>query len=112
LCCGRHLGAEAGGIGHSHLPCACQVGAGTLLGPHDTRPENSAVDDCGFAGDCSAQSTGAGTDWNSCLLQVDGGTAVYTVNGHVVNPVLKVMDKNGNPVTSGPIGRQGEQAAV
>jgi hypothetical protein len=57
-------------------------------------------------------STGVGTDWNSCLLQVDGGAAVYTVNGHVVNRVLSVMDKNGSPVTSGPIGWQAEQAEV
>jgi 3-keto-disaccharide hydrolase len=56
--------------------------------------------------------TGEGSDWNSCLLQVDGGTAVYTVNGHVVNRVLEVMDKNGNPITSGFIAWQAEQAEV
>jgi hypothetical protein len=63
-------------------------------------------------GDGGASSTGAGTGWNSCLLQVDGGAAVYTVNGHVVNKVLAVKDKNGNPVTSGPIAWQAEQAEV
>ncbi len=57
-------------------------------------------------------STGVGTDWNSCLLQVDGGTAVYTVNGHVVNRVLKVMDKSGNPITSGKVAWQAESAEV
>jgi Domain of Unknown Function (DUF1080) len=51
-------------------------------------------------------------DWNSLLLQVDGGSAVYSVNGHIVNRVLSVMDKNGNPVTSGPIAWQAEQAEV
>ncbi len=56
--------------------------------------------------------TGAGSDWNACLLQVDGGTAVYTVNGHVVNEVLTVTDKTGAPVISGFIGWQAEQAEV
>ncbi|MDP9149414.1 MAG: DUF1080 domain-containing protein, partial [Myxococcota bacterium] len=59
-----------------------------------------------------AGGTGAGTDWNSNLLQVDTGTAVYTVNGHVVNQVLGVMDKTGKPVTSGPIAWQAESAEV
>jgi hypothetical protein len=63
-------------------------------------------------GDGGASSTGAGTDWNSCLLQVDTGTAVYTVNGHIVNQVLAVMDKTGTPVTSGPIAWQAESAEV
>jgi hypothetical protein len=53
-----------------------------------------------------------GSDWNSCLLHVEGGTAVYTVNGHVVNRVTSVSDKNGNPVTSGFIAWQAEQAEV
>jgi hypothetical protein len=57
-------------------------------------------------------STGVGSDWNTCLLQVDGGTAVYTVNGHVVNRVSRVMDKNGKDVTSGPVAWQAEQAEV
>lgn len=59
-----------------------------------------------------AGGTGAGTDWNSNLLQVDTGVAVYTVNGHIVNQVLAVMDKNGNPVTSGPVAWQAESAEV
>ena len=60
----------------------------------------------------SGASTGVGSDWNSCLLQVDGGTATYVVNGHVVNRVLSVMDKNGKPITAGPIAWQAEQAEV
>src|SRR5450432_3021814 len=55
-------------------------------------------------------STGEGSDWNSCLLQVDAGTAVYTVNGHIVNRVLGVTDSGGTPVTSGFIAWQAEQA--
>jgi len=57
-------------------------------------------------------STGEGSDWNTCLLQVDGGKATYTVNGHVVNRVLSVMDKTGKAVTEGPIAWQAEQAEV
>ena len=56
--------------------------------------------------------TGVGSDWNTCLLQVDGGTAIYTVNGHVVNRISTVLDKTGKPVTSGPIAWQAEQAEV
>jgi hypothetical protein len=55
---------------------------------------------------------GAGTDWNSCLLQVNGGAAVYTVNGHIVNQTLSVLDNTGKPVTSGPVAWQAEQAEV
>jgi hypothetical protein len=55
---------------------------------------------------------GAGTGWNSCLLQVDNGAAVYTVNGHVVNQVISVMDATGKPVTSGAIAWQAESAEV
>ena len=57
-------------------------------------------------------SSGEGSDWNTCLLQVDGGTATYVVNGHVVNRVLSVTDKAGKPVTAGPIAWQAEQAEV
>jgi hypothetical protein len=57
-------------------------------------------------------STGVGSDWNSCLLQVDNGTAAYSVNGHIVNRTLGVMDTKGNPVTSGPVAWQAEQAEV
>lgn len=56
--------------------------------------------------------TGVGSDWNTCLLQVDGGTSTYTVNNHVVNGTSAVMDKTGAPVTSGPVAWQGEQAEV
>jgi hypothetical protein len=55
---------------------------------------------------------GAGTDWNSCLLQVNGGAAVYTVNGHIVNQTLSVLDNTGKAVTSGPVAWQAEQAEV
>jgi hypothetical protein len=51
-------------------------------------------------------------DWTPCLMEVDGGTAVYSVNGHVVNRVLSVMDAKGQPVSSGPIAWQAEQAEV
>jgi hypothetical protein len=54
----------------------------------------------------------AGTDWNSCLLQVNGGAAVYTVNGHIVNQTLSVLDNTGKAVTSGPVAWQAEQAEV
>jgi Domain of Unknown Function (DUF1080) len=56
--------------------------------------------------------TGVGSDWNTCLLQVDGGTAVYNVNGHVVNRISEVMDSTGKDVTSGPVAWQAEQAEV
>lgn len=51
-------------------------------------------------------------DWTTCLMEVDGGTAVYSVNGHIVNRVLSVMDAKGQPVSSGPIAWQAEQAEV
>lgn len=51
-------------------------------------------------------------DWTACMLEVSGGTAVYTVNGHIVNRVLSVMDAKGQPVSSGPIAWQAEQAEV
>ena len=46
-------------------------------------------------------SNGGGSDWNTCLLSVTAGTSTYTVNGHVVNGTLGVMDSSGKPVTSG-----------
>lgn len=57
-------------------------------------------------------STGEGSDWNTCLLQVNNGVSTYSVNGHVVNGTLAVMDSSGKPVTSGPMAWQGEQAEV
>jgi hypothetical protein len=57
-------------------------------------------------------STGVGSDWNTCLLQVNAGVATYTVNGHIVNRTLEVMDSSGTPVTSGPMAWQAEQAEV
>jgi hypothetical protein len=51
-------------------------------------------------------------DWNQLLLEVDGGTATFSVNGHIVNQVLSVMDKTGSPVASGAIALQAEHAEV
>jgi hypothetical protein len=54
-------------------------------------------------------------DWNSLELQVNGGAAVFIVNGHIVNRVLSVSDRSGTtgmPVTSGPIALQAEHAEV
>ncbi len=51
-------------------------------------------------------------DWTPCQLEVNAGTAVYTVNGHIVNRVLSAMDAKGQPVSSGPIAWQAEQAEV
>jgi hypothetical protein len=51
-------------------------------------------------------------DWNALIMQVNNGAAVYTVNGHVVNRVLSVMDTTGKPVTSGYIAFQAEHAEV
>ena len=50
--------------------------------------------------------------WNDILLEVEAGAATYSVNGHVVNRVLKVMDKQGKAVTSGPLAFQAEHAEV
>ena len=60
----------------------------------------------------ASATTGAGSDWNTCLLQVDNGAAVYSVNGHIVNRTSAVMDSSGKPVTTGNIAWQGEQAEV
>lgn len=49
-------------------------------------------------------------DWNSLELDVDAGTAVFVVNGHVVNRVLSVMDRAGKAVATGPIAFQAEHA--
>jgi hypothetical protein len=51
-------------------------------------------------------------DWTSCSMEVKDGTAVYSVNGHVVNRVLSVTDATGKPVNAGPIAWQAEQAEV
>jgi hypothetical protein len=51
-------------------------------------------------------------EWNQLLLEVDGGTATFSVNGHVVNQVLSVMDKSGSPINSGAIALQAEHAEV
>jgi hypothetical protein len=56
--------------------------------------------------------TGEGSDWNSCLLQVDAGVAVYSVNGHVINKTLSVSNSAGTAVTAGYIAWQAEQAEV
>ncbi|MES1209675.1 MAG: DUF1080 domain-containing protein [Pseudomonadota bacterium] len=54
-------------------------------------------------------------EWNSLQLQVNGGAAVYIVNGKIVNRVSAVNDRSGTtgmPVTSGPIALQAEHAEV
>jgi hypothetical protein len=51
-------------------------------------------------------------EWNLLLLDVAGGSATYSVNGHIVNQVLSVTDKAGSAVTSGPIALQAEHAEV
>lgn len=51
-------------------------------------------------------------DWTPLVLQVNGDSAVYTVNGHIVNRVSNVQSASGTPVTSGPIAWQAEQAEV
>lgn len=50
--------------------------------------------------------------WNQLLLEVNGGTATFSVNGHVVNRVLSIMDRTGKPVVSGPIALQAEHAEI
>lgn len=50
--------------------------------------------------------------WNTSLMEVDGQAAVFHVNGHIVNRVLSIMDSAGEPVSSGPIAWQAEQAEV
>jgi Domain of Unknown Function (DUF1080) len=52
------------------------------------------------------------TDWNSVELSVTGDSAVYFVNGQMVNKVFNIQDRNGNRVTSGPIALQAEHAEV
>lgn len=51
-------------------------------------------------------------DWNALEMRVDGGTAVFLVNGNVVNRVLSTMDRAGSPISSGPIALQAEHAEV
>jgi hypothetical protein len=51
-------------------------------------------------------------DFTPCLLEVNAGKADYFVSGHLVNRVLSVMDAKGQPVDSGPIAWQAEQAEV
>jgi hypothetical protein len=50
--------------------------------------------------------------WNQLLLEVRGGSATFSVNGHVVNQVLSIMDRTGKPVMSGPIALQAEHAEI
>ncbi|HEX2876672.1 MAG TPA: DUF1080 domain-containing protein [Polyangiaceae bacterium] len=51
-------------------------------------------------------------DWNQILLEVNGGTATYTVNGKLANKVLAVTSTAGQAVTSGPLALQAEHAEV
>ncbi len=62
--------------------------------------------------DGGSSANGYGTGWNSCLLQANAGVSTYTVNGHVVNQTLAVMDQSGTAVLSGPIGWQAESSEV
>jgi hypothetical protein len=52
------------------------------------------------------------TDWNSVELSVTGDSAVYFVNGQMVNKVFNIQDRNGNRVMSGPIALQAEHAEI
>ena len=51
-------------------------------------------------------------DWNQILLEVNGGSATYTVNGKLANKVLAVTSTGGQAVTSGPLALQAEHAEV
>ncbi len=51
-------------------------------------------------------------DWNQILLEVNGGSATYTVNGKLANKVLAVTSTAGQAVTSGPLALQAEHAEV
>lgn len=51
-------------------------------------------------------------DWNQILLEVNGATATFTVNGKIANKVLAVTSTAGQAVTSGPIALQAEHAEV
>jgi hypothetical protein len=62
--------------------------------------------------DGGVSTDGAGTGWNECLLQANGGAGLYYVNGHLVNQTASVMDATGKPVTSGPVAWQAESAEV
>ena len=62
--------------------------------------------------DGGISANGYGTGWNTCLLQANAGVATYTVNGHVVNQTLGVMDQTGTAVLSGPVGWQAESSEV
>jgi hypothetical protein len=52
------------------------------------------------------------TDWNQLELTVLADTAVYVVNGHLVNRVFNIQDRNGNRVIAGPIALQAEYNEV
>jgi hypothetical protein len=65
--------------------------------------------------DGGTSANGYGTGWNSCLLQANAGVSTYTVNGHVVNQTLAIMQptaQGSTPVLSGPIGWQAESSEV
>jgi len=65
--------------------------------------------------DGGTSANGYGTGWNSCLLQANAGVSTYTVNGHVVNQTLAIMQPTAQgsmPVLSGPIGWQAESSEV
>jgi hypothetical protein len=62
--------------------------------------------------DGGVSTDGAGTGWNECLLEANGGAALYYVNGHLVNQTVSVMDATGKAVTSGAVAWQAESAEV
>jgi hypothetical protein len=51
-------------------------------------------------------------DWNTVELTVNQDSAVYVVNGHMVNRVFNIKDTAGRRVTTGPIVLQAEHAEV
>lgn len=48
--------------------------------------------------------------WNSLELRVNGATAVYLVNGHIVNRVTAIAARSGTAVTAGFIALQAEHS--
>jgi hypothetical protein len=51
-------------------------------------------------------------DWNTVELTVNQDTAVYVVNGRMVNKVFNIKDTSGRAVITGPIVLQAEHAEV
>ena len=68
--------------------------------------------DTGFTQHSRSANFEVANDWTPLVMQVNGDSAVYTVNGHIVNRLSNVQSASGTPVTSGPIAWQAEQAEV